>query len=89
MPRAKRATAPAKPAREPMVRVTVYASVDLANRLDRAQAELRALAGGHRAGIAASTILSVALSQALADFETNGEASALAREVLERVRPKQ
>lgn len=75
----------AKPAREPSARMTLYLDLAIATRLDLAHAQLRGLAGEHRSSVTAKVVIETALSQALADFESKGEASALAREVLERV----
>jgi len=85
MPRAKRATATAKPAREPVVRQTVYLGLELADRLDRVQAELRVLAGERRAKVTANSTIEAALALALADFESNKEASALAQAMARKI----
>jgi len=87
MPRAKRATAPVK-AREPVARMTLYLDLALATRLDLAHAQLRGLAGEHRSSVTARMVIETALSQALADYETNGASSALATAILERVSTK-
>jgi hypothetical protein len=87
MPTRKSATVPKSQKRE-VARHTLYFDLGLANRLDLAQAQLRALAGAQRARVSASLVIELALSQALADFETNKETSAVAIALLERIGAK-
>ncbi len=74
-----------KPPREPVVRQTAYLSLELANRLDRAQAELRVLAGAQRGKVTANAVIETALSLALAELETAKEQSALAQAMMRKV----
>lgn len=88
MPRAKRATVAGPGARAARAKYSLYLPLSLADRIDRAQAELKVLAGAQRGQVMVTALVEIALELALADFEANKETSALCVKMLERVKPK-
>jgi hypothetical protein len=64
--------------------MTLYLNPELMARLDRAQLALRAIPGVKRGEITKSAIIGAALTLALQELEDSGEASQLARQLVEQ-----
>jgi hypothetical protein len=65
-------------------KMTLYLNPELMARLDRAQLALRAIPGVKRGEITKSAIIGAALTLALQELEDSGEASQLARQLVEQ-----